>query len=450
MVAYQKLMKGLEKWESNPKKRSEHIVEKMLYMCEINPKNVKISKKIFGSNANICCGDFIEETDKCLKQFGVEKFDIIMGNPPYNKNGISKGMAFWKEFVQKSLSLLSQDGFLEFIHPTGWRKPTGKRQSAGDIFEEFKKYNLLFIKISDIKIIHFPRVDYYVLQKSNKKTKTRIINEYGGEKTDEELSIYELPFIPHIINSIVISILNKLFNKNSGEKFNIIRDHSFRANKEDMKKSGIPHTYYYDILEKDYLLVYRKYLDKNIPEYISNKKIIMTYSKGKERAKLYPTYFSTEIGSTSNTMYQLIETNDNKNNILQLLDSELINFLLQLTQYSEAPNYTNEFKILNMISKPNKGTINNETDVYNYYDITTEEINFIQKNIQNKKDINKNEDAGKKIKNFITKKHREGKAIKTIDRILSKKIKEKRNNKTVKIGGKNKKTRKRKSIFNLW
>jgi len=39
----------------------------------------------------------------------------------------------------------------------------------------------------------------------------------------------------------------------------------------------------------------------------------------------------------------------------------------------------NEFKILNMISKPNKGTINNETDVYSYYDITTEEINFITK-----------------------------------------------------------------------
>jgi len=59
-------------------------------------------------------------------------------------------------------------------------------------------------------------------------------------------------------------------------------------------------------------LVYKKYLDKNIPEYISNKKIIMTYKMGKEKAKLYPKYFSTEIGSTSNTMYQLIETNDNK------------------------------------------------------------------------------------------------------------------------------------------
>jgi len=62
-----------------------------------------------------------------------------------------------------------------FIHPTGWRKPAGERQSAGDIWEEFKKFNLLFTKISDIKIPHFPRVDYYVLQKNNKKQKPELL-----------------------------------------------------------------------------------------------------------------------------------------------------------------------------------------------------------------------------------------------------------------------------------
>ena len=48
MVAYQKLMKGLKHWEPSDAKRSKHIIENMLYMVEINPKNVKISKKIFG------------------------------------------------------------------------------------------------------------------------------------------------------------------------------------------------------------------------------------------------------------------------------------------------------------------------------------------------------------------------------------------------------------------
>ena len=86
MVVYQKLMKGLEKWEPNENKRSKHIIENMLYMTEINPKNIKISKKIFGSNANICCCDFLDEKqrDKCFTQFGVDKFDIIIGNPPFN------------------------------------------------------------------------------------------------------------------------------------------------------------------------------------------------------------------------------------------------------------------------------------------------------------------------------------------------------------------------------
>jgi len=401
IIIYMRLLVGLGDSIPDEEERKTHIIENMLYMSELNPNNTLACKRVFCGDKyklNLYEGDSLKLD--VTKEWGIENFDVIIGNPPYNKNGIGKGGgAFWKQFVTMSLKILKNDGFLEFIHPTGWRKPTGKRQSAGDIFEEFKKYNLLFIKISDIKIINFPRVDYYVLQKSNKKTKTRIINEYAGEKTDEELSIYELPFIPHIINSNVISILNKLFNNNNEklniindqsfkpkkeEKFNIIRDQSFQPKKEDMNKSGIPHTYYYDVLEKDYLLVYKNYLDKNIPEYISNEKIIMTYKTGKEKAKLYPKYFSTEIGSTSNTMYQIIRQDDNINNILKLLDSELINFILKITQYSEAPNYINEFKILNMISKPNEGTINNETDVYSYYDITEEEMNFIQKIIQKK------------------------------------------------------------------
>ena len=69
MVAYQKLLKGLEQWEPNKNKRSKHIIENMLSMVEINPKNIKISKKIFGSNSNICCADFLKDSEKCFKFF---------------------------------------------------------------------------------------------------------------------------------------------------------------------------------------------------------------------------------------------------------------------------------------------------------------------------------------------------------------------------------------------
>jgi hypothetical protein len=83
------------------------------------------------------------------------------------------------------------------------------------------------------------------------------------------------------------------------------------------------------------------------------------------------------MGSTRNTMYQEILRDDNKENILSLLNSDIIYFLLKITQYSEPPNYKNEFKILNMIGKPNTGSLKTNEDIYKYYGINENEKAFI-------------------------------------------------------------------------
>ena len=55
-------------------------------------------------------------------------------------------------------------------------------------------------------------------------------------------------------------------------------------------------------------------------------------------------------------------------------------FLLKITQFSESPNHKNEFKILNMITKPNKGgvTFKKDEDIYKYYGITKDEQKLIE------------------------------------------------------------------------
>ena len=99
-------------------------------------------------------------------------------------------------------------------------------------------------------------------------------------------------------------------------------------------------------------------------------------------------------------MYQLIESGDKPKSILTLLNSDLINFILKITQYSEAPNYKNEFKILNMISKPNDITLNNDNDVYRYYGLNSKEINLVKSIV---------EKTGSKKTEHKTKKHKGGK-----------------------------------------
>lgn len=124
-VIYKKLMSFLNKEIPNIKERHNHIITKMIYCVELNPKNVYELKKTFGIHANIYQGDFLSELPKTFP----EKFDVIIGNPPFNneksenRKGGYGGNTLWDKFLIKCMNLLSPLGFLSFISPQLWRKP---------------------------------------------------------------------------------------------------------------------------------------------------------------------------------------------------------------------------------------------------------------------------------------------------------------------------------------
>jgi len=385
MVIYARLMESLpdtyhsEKVSYSTKYgKSQHVLKYMLHGVEIDRENVIISREIFGKDANIHKSDFLTWTPEGE---GV-MFDIIVGNPPYNEGGTMKGSGIlWKDFVLKSIELLAHNGYLLFVHPTGWRKPAGERASTGDLWTLFRNnYTLRFLKMSDVPIPNFPRVDYYVLQKKSPDNdqKTRVISIFEGNKYEGMLELYGLDFIPHFVNPSILRILKKVFNT-SGDKFNIVRDRTFEPTKSHMESQntrGTPYTFYYEPECREYVYAYDK---SEKPEYVNKKKIIMTHTRGKIAGLLYPVYYSEEVGSSSNTMYQVIERGDKVRSMMAVLQSKLIEFLMRITQYSETPNHKNEYKILNMIVKPLGATVKSDRDVYTYYSINKTEIRTIEK-----------------------------------------------------------------------
>jgi len=221
MIVYQRLMKGLESWDSNNVTRSKHIIQNMLFMVEMNPANVKISKQIFGSTANICCADFLKTSEKCFSQFGINNFDIIIGNPPF-QNDTSGETAQGKHdlyplFVNYSFTILNDKGYLLFVTPPKWRAPdkTGNLSKMWDIFQQ---YNFIFLKIfspdETNRIFNGinARVDYFLVQKSPSKSSTRIIDE---ENKEYNINMTKLPFIP---NHDIQTIRNIITTESNGIK----------------------------------------------------------------------------------------------------------------------------------------------------------------------------------------------------------------------------------------
>lgn len=126
------------------KSRSE-VIEKNIYMVEYNSYHIAGLKEKFGETMNFTEQDYLIYNPSC-------KFDVIIGNPPYNQNHLKnipqrresviqtdelKWVAIWQAFIRKSLELLKQNGYLCFIVPANWLKPDKER-----IYESILQYKL--------------------------------------------------------------------------------------------------------------------------------------------------------------------------------------------------------------------------------------------------------------------------------------------------------------------
>ena len=126
MILYERLFKSLQPIIKNDKKRHDHIISKMIFMVELNPDHIPILYETFGMNANIANVDFLE-----MKNM---HFDIIIGNPPFNANGLKKvptnklvskredGISIWMDFVKNAVMNLTKGGWLAMITPSIWLK----------------------------------------------------------------------------------------------------------------------------------------------------------------------------------------------------------------------------------------------------------------------------------------------------------------------------------------
>jgi len=113
-------MDGLKKKIPNEEDRKKNILEKMLFMAEYNKKNCFIVKQIFNINnefkLNLYEGDSLQLDIQ--KEFGITKFDIVIGNPPYNEELKSSGAtALYNKFVEY---YIEKCDLLCFVIPSRW------------------------------------------------------------------------------------------------------------------------------------------------------------------------------------------------------------------------------------------------------------------------------------------------------------------------------------------
>ena len=124
----ERLMKSLACIIPNEKKRHLHITSNMLTLVECDTSHHTVLET-HGLLECTIWDDFLNH------DFGIQQFDVIIGNPPYHgiqrkkvptqqtRSKTTDGITLWTHFVVKSIDLLCAGGYLSMIVPSIWMKP---------------------------------------------------------------------------------------------------------------------------------------------------------------------------------------------------------------------------------------------------------------------------------------------------------------------------------------
>ena len=319
---------------------STENINSRVFGFEINNKMFNETKRKF-RGINIVKQDFLN-TDINMK------FDVIVGNPPYQDSNKTSGKnsSLWTKFIIKADNLLNKDGYLLYITPLSWIAPTSAQKKQ--LKSVFTENNLIYLDTSCKKYFNVGSTfSYYLIKKDSNYTSTNINGELH-----ENLKI---PFLPIVINDITISITKKIFNS-----FNETLDFS-SAGRSDIAPNG-PYMIYdiNDIKRSDKLG--KNY---NIKKVVVNKP-----------GYLNPKYDDGLYSTSSNNYWVPVASKKEADNIISFINSNIGKIILEnLYKYS---GYNSLGVLSSLPSVIKFNTWAHREDFKKVLNLTEKEIDYIE------------------------------------------------------------------------
>lgn len=327
---------------------------------------------------NLYEGDTLEFNPE--ETFGIKRFDIVMGNPPYNKGGIrshtgkqlgDKNETIWPPFVKKSMQWLVPKGYLVFIAPLSWLK---KSHTVHNLLLD---KHIIWLKLWDnSQSKHVINADipislYVMKNKNNSRKLTNVISVLRRRGLTSESAVflnkeYSIPLAYH-------SIFNKL--SSFIEDNDLQLEFNTKTTKSIGGKIGLPTEYTKDDMYaidtytlKDGILV-KKSIEMH-PDADKRKIIIANKSS-------FSGMFIDEgkLGLTGAGKFYIL--GDNLDIMLKLLSFSIFNIVCHCTKYGQDFVCKVIFEYIPDIRKLNIEDITEE-QFYKMIKLTAEEIHMIK------------------------------------------------------------------------
>ena len=407
VAVYLKLTEGLKIEIPNDEERKKHIIENMLYMSELNKKNVFICHQIFNVNnqykLNIHEGDTLGLDVVSEWKVDSHGFDVILGNPPYNKGGIwshtkktdsEKREVLWMKFIKKSFEWLKPNGYLAFITPLYWLKINI------ELHDEMLEKHIIWLKLWDDSkskgtINADIPISLYVLQNTinDEHKKTEIISEIKRKKliTTSVEYINKKYSIPLAFHSIFDKLIKFIEQNNCSLEYNT------KTVKSSGTKSKIPIDYTLeDMWAIDTYTLDEGILVKNASELhpdANKRKLIIANKRGFKGAFID----EGKLSLTGCNKYYIL--GNNLEIIHKIMTFNISSFISDFLKYSQSFLDKEAFKYIPDIRKLGITDIT-EDAFYNLIGLTRQEITQI-KNLLSTETIDEDDVENKVIENKV-------------------------------------------------
>lgn len=288
-----------------------------IWFNDINKTRIANCKKILNPK-HLSSVNFLD-----MDSYG--KWDLIMANPPYSGGG-NKNHSLSNEFIEHSIKLLKNNGYLCFVTPNNWMTYNNNNTTLNALLS-----NGSFIVIDNDVKKYFPRVGssftIMIWQKGVFSNKTYIKNNYLVKDEQHDVIIpSDISFIPLYISQTVIDIVNKSIQK-ANNNFNYRCDlHNFTKkallsdNKDSQFKYKTIHTA-------------RKTRFAKFKQDIYDKWVIIV-----PLSTYYVPFIQTHVNTTQSVGYFSFDTKANAKKYMDIITHPCYKLIIHLTRYGNFNN----------------------------------------------------------------------------------------------------------------
>jgi hypothetical protein len=293
------------------------------------------------------------------------KFDVIIGNPPY-QDGDREDEAnkLWPFFVKKADSLLLPNGITAFITPNTWLNPTSDIKSEKfKIFTDIFKRKQLLSTNTDSDFLrkeYFPKVgstfSWFIYSNSEITKATKFITGTGTV----EIDLRTIPSLPKVVTRESLSIIGKMV----GMSFHFIDQNHSPADEESREQNTI---YQYPIFHTPAKGGTYWYC-KKVRDIATLPKIVISLS-----GYYKPTFLDNK--AFSNMCIALVcKTTEMARMAEFVLSSRLYRFWIEMNKFSGF----NPRKTILALPSVDLSIVWTDSKLYSHFGITQEEIDYIE------------------------------------------------------------------------